>query len=177
MKKLDLTGRSYWLCSCECGNIVEVNCNQLKQGKTKSCGCYHLEQVSKAHVKHEKRNTKLYSVFASMKQRCYNKNNTRYKHYGGRGIKICDEWLNDFMTFYDWAMNNGYKEGLSIDRIDNNKGYSPNNCHWVTNKENVNNRRNTKYITYKGITKPLADWCDILKINYDTLYSRICKYG
>ena len=107
-----------------------------------------------------------------MKQRCYNINYTYYKDYGGRGIAVCDEWLNDFQAFYEWSMNNGYKDNLTIDRIDNNKGYSPNNCRWVTRKTQVQNRRNNVYITYDGKTQTLSQWADELGVRYNTLVLR-----
>lgn len=127
--------------------------------------------------KHGLSNTKLYSIWSGMKRRCYNKNERAYKHYGGRGITICDEWKNDFMSFYDWAMNNGYSEGLTIDRIDNNKGYSPENCRWATVKEqNRNYRRNIK-VEYKGETKTLVELAEEYNIDYKLLHQRYKRYN
>lgn len=110
-----------------------------------------------------------------MKDRCYNKNNKRYPDYGGRCITICDEWLNDFMSFYNWSIENGYNENLTIDRIDNNSSYKPSNCRWVDHKTQVRNRRNTKLFTYNGRTKPLAEWCEIQNLKYNIVSSRINK--
>lgn len=154
-----------WLCTCDCGNLVEVLSNGLRSGNTKSCGC--------SHAKHGKSDTRLYRIWKNMKTRCYNKNYERYNDYGGRSIKICDEWLNDFQAFYDWAVNNDYKENLTIDRIDNNKGYSPDNCRWATRKQQTRNRRNTMQFAYKGETKSLAEWCEVLNLNYKTINNRI----
>lgn len=110
-----------------------------------------------------------------MKDRCYNYNHNAYKDYGGRGITICDEWLNDFMAFYDWSMSNGYSDNLTIDRIDNNKGYSPDNCQYVSMKQQCRNRRNTIYITYNGKTKTLIDWCELLDLKYETIRRRFYR--
>lgn len=123
-------------------------------------------------VTHGKSHTKLCRIYIAMKQRCYNKNVSQYKNYGGRGIVVCNEWLNDFMSFYNWSMNNDYKEGLSIDRIDNNKGYSPDNCRWVDRKVQANNTRRNILLTYNGKTQTIAQWSNELKCSYDKLYSR-----
>lgn len=169
-------GRTYWCCVCECGNIVEVRSDGLSTGQTKSCGCLHKEILSKLNTKHKKCHTRLYDSWTDLKQRCYNKHNKRYKDYGERGIKVCDEWLNDFMNFYNWAVNNGYTDSLTIDRINNNGDYEPSNCRWATPKEQIRNRNNTKYITYKGITKPFAEWCEIYNLSYTKVYNRINYY-
>ena len=136
----------------------------------------------------EKR-TRLNNIFRGMKYRCYNPNCKDYKRYGGRGITICDEWLNPehaknahnstigFQTFKKWALENGYAENLTIDRIDVNKCYSPENCRWVSIKVQCNNRRNNLYITYKGKTQSLADWCRELNLNYDKVQSKISRCG
>lgn len=157
--------RVHWLCICDCGNLAEVASCNLQSQTTNSCGCLYQE--------HGKSHDRLYKLYYNIKDRCYNKNSTSYKDYGARDIKVCQEWLDDFMNFYNWAINNGYREGLTIDRIDNDKGHSPDNCRCATNKEQIRNRRNTKYVTYKGETKPLAEWCEILNLNYDTVQSRL----
>lgn len=122
-------------------------------------------------------NKKLYWVYYAMIQRCYNKNCKGYKRYGARGIKVCSEWLNDNTSFYFWAMNNGYKEGLTLDRINNEGNYEPSNCAWVTNKENTNHNSRTHFLTYKGKTQSMMKWAEELGINYSTLRNRINRSG
>lgn len=147
-------GKSRWKCKCECGNEAFVTADDLKSGHTKSCGCLHREISSSVMAsistgktgernnayRHGGRKTKLYNIWAQMRQRCTNPNHRRYSDWGGRGITVCEEW-NDFVVFRDWALSNGYQEGLSIDRKDNDKGYSPDNCRWSTSKEQNNNKR------------------------------------
>lgn len=117
--------------------------------------------------------SKLYGIWKSIKCRCYNKNRQCYHNYGDRGINICDDWLHDFIAFHDWAVDNGYKEGLTIDRIDNNKGYSPDNCQWVDVATQNRNTRRTINFTYQGETHCLKDWCEIFNLNYGTVKSRV----
>ena len=125
--------------------------------------------------KHGMKNTKIYRIWCSMKERCNNKNNKSYKNYGGRGIKVCDEWLENFISFYNWAIKNGYKEGLTIDRINNNGIYEPSNCRWITRKEQNRNYRKNHLLTYKGETLCLADMADKYGINRGTLLYRLKK--
>lgn len=131
-----------WECLCDCGNKVVAVAQDIKKGHTKSCGCLILESITK----HGLHGHPLYSVWRNIINRCNynNKNNKNYKHYGGRGIKICDEWLNDFQVFYDWCVNNGWKSGLEIDRRNNNGNYEPSNCRFVTRKQNCRNTRVSK---------------------------------
>ena len=139
--------RALWLCRCECGKTKTVSTRDLTSLRVRSCGCLayeHIYNMGKNSGTHYKRNTRIYTIWANMKQRCCNTNNTRFKDYGARGIKICNEWLNDFESFYNWAINNGYKENLTIDRIDVNGNYEPQNCRWSTYYEQAQNKRNTK---------------------------------
>lgn len=117
--------------------------------------------------------TRLYNTWLNMKQRCLNKNNPRYSNYGGKGVKICYEWLDDFTKFKDWAIGNGYRENLTIDRIDVDGDYEPANCRWISNNQQQNNKTNNRMIEYKGETKTLKEWAKHLGINYKTLQKRI----
>lgn len=142
----------YWNCRCDCGNQKLIFSGNLVQGKVKSCGCQHYRKDGV--------NERLVNIFKGMKQRCYYAQHERYKSYGGRGIKICDEWLNDRKKFYDWALSNGYKDNLSIDRIDVDGDYEPNNCRWVTMKVQQNNRTNNRKIIINGKTKTASQWAE-----------------
>ena len=192
MKLIDLTGKRFgrllviakdghkgksvaWLCKCDCGAKVIVRGNDLRSGATQSCGCIHREQLVERNSTHGFCGTRLYNIWGLMVQRCYNQNVPCYEAYGGRGIGICLEWREDFQAFYEWAMGNGYKENLTIDRIDNNKGYSPDNCRWVTRKVQANNTRRNHYITHNGETHTLSEWAGFLGLNPDTLGSRIYR--
>lgn len=121
---------------------------------------------------HGQSGTKFYILWNDIKQRCYNINNHQYKNYGGRGIKMCDEWRTDFKLFHDWAITHGYTEGLQIDRIDNDGNYEPNNCRWVDRFVNNNNRRNNILYTYNGVTQSLRAWCRYFNISYKTCMTR-----
>lgn len=141
-----------WLFRCDCGIEKVMQSGSVRHGRNKSCGCLIRERMSKGlnQTKHgltssdgPPENRRLYVVWNSMKHRCYNKKSHSFKNYGGRGISVCGEWLNNPVAFVDWALNNGYEKGLSIDRIDNDAEYSPNNCRWVSAKKQARNRRNT----------------------------------
>lgn len=162
-------GKYKYKCLCDCGNISIVTKYNLISGNTKSCGCLGKDNASA----HGKSKTRIYSIYINIKTRCYNKNATRYKDWGGRGITPCNEWKDDFQEFYNWAINNGYKEGLTIDSVDNNKGYSPDNCRWVTTKQQARNRRSNINYTINGKTHCLKEWCEILQLNYGTVRGRL----
>lgn len=172
--------RRYCLCRCDCGNVKEIREDTIKSGSTVSCGCYGREARAKATRKHglskcSKNHHPLYTVWDSIIQRCTNPNTQYYYLYGGRGITICNEWRNDFMSFYRWAIANGYKKGKQIDRIDNNAGYFPENCRWVTAAENARNRRDNVLVEFCGKIMVLQDVANITGINRSTLYYRLKK--
>lgn len=158
--------RNYWKCRCECGNIINASTNQLKSGHTKSCGCFRSDTTKIVHKKHGKKHIRLYKTWCGMKARCNNPNEKSYIDYGKRGISVCIEWENDFSTFYDWAMDNGYKDNLTIDRINTNGNYCPENCRWITKAEQANNTRRNIMIEFLGINKSLKQWTDYMGWQY-----------
>lgn len=137
-------GATRWVCKCSCGKEIITYGSNLRTGKTKSCGCLAIDTRKKTPYKHGMANSRLYNIWHGIKNRCELESSTGYRLYGARGIHICEEWKSEFTNFYDWAISHGYTESLELDRIDNDKGYSPDNCRWVTHKENCNNRRNSK---------------------------------
>lgn len=168
--------RTRWKCICDCGTEKVVGAEQLKSGTTRSCGCYHSDRTREAHYKHGMSNHHLFRIWADMWKRCTNKNNKAYKHYGGRGITVCDEWL-EFQPFYDWAISHGWSEGLTIDRINPDMDYSPDNCRWATWKVQQNNKRNNRYLTFNGRTQTLTQWAEELGMSEDALSTRINQHG
>lgn len=172
--------RTMWNCVCDCGNRVTVRAENLRSGNTKSCGCIEKDRPNR--TTHGLSKSRINSVFNSMKQRCYNKNNYEYANYGGRGIKICDEWLNDRRAFYRWAVENGYDDSAeygecTIDRIDVNGDYCPENCRFVDLFVQANNTRKNKYYMYCGEKHTLAEWARIKGIKYIDLYMKINRNG
>jgi hypothetical protein len=169
---------SVWSCVCDCGNIVEVTGGNLKKGNTKSCGCLKKEVKNEHKIKHGHTQhgvkSKVYTCWISMIQRCYNPNRDGYKNYGGRGIKVCERW-HTFENFYNDMGD--CPEGLTLDREDNNKDYTPENCRWATNKEQSNNTRRNHRVTYKGETKTLSQWAQDLGINKSKLRRDWIKIG
>jgi hypothetical protein len=168
--------RVMWCCLCDCGKVVNIRSVDLIRKKTKSCGCLSKETATKHGASVNKKRIKLYRVWTSMRARCSNKNLKIYKHYGGRGISICDEF-NDFIFFEKWANNNGYKEGLTIDRIDNNGNYCEKNCRWVTQKINSINRRSTIFVNFMGKELSLSDWSRELSGNRNYVGAMRFKTG
>lgn len=136
--------KTRWLCVCDCGQKTEAKTDHLLSGHTKSCGCLRYERLKESNTKHGNRRSRLYTIWEHMKQRCGNPQNKDFKYYGGRNIKVCAEWSDDFATFWAWALANGYREDLTIDRIDVDGNYEPQNCRWVTQAEQNKNKRPRK---------------------------------
>lgn len=156
-------GAALWMCECLCGTKKPVDAYSLKSGKSKSCGCLH---------KHGFSNERLYRIWKDMKRRCKNPNRKGYKNYGGRGIKVCEEWDKSYLSFREWALNNGYSDELTIERIDNNGNYEPNNCKWIPMEEQQRNTRNNAMIEINGVVKPLVEWCEIKNFPYKLALDR-----
>lgn len=178
------SGNYQWLCQCKCDKKVVISSYSLRIGKTRSCGCYRtdllLQRTAKRKIPGITENgkqTKIYCIYDSMKQRCYNPNHHAYKNYGGRGIKVCDRWLEpNGQGFINFVKDMGERPpGTSIDRIDNNGDYCKENCRWVTRKQQMRNTRYNKLLTIDGITRCLIKWCEIYKLPYKKVYDRIYK--
>lgn len=163
-------GNSYWRCRCDCGTIKTIARFHLMNGHATSCGCYKKERATI----HGQYYSPVYNNWNSMKERCTDPKHAEYDRYGGRGIGICDEWL-DVRNFNSWATENGYAPGLTLDRIDGDQGYSPENCRWVDWYVQQNNRSNNRHVTYNGVTHTVAEWARILDVKYATLLQRINK--
>ena len=171
VKRRDSLGKHkqiLWLCQCDCGSRGLVSGSDLKLGKSKSCGCYKRNLHTIYNMCYED----TYNNYTSMMSRCYNESNIAFSNYGGRGIKVCKRWRSNPEAFHIWAHNIGYKKGLTLDRIDNDKGYSPENCRWATYKEQNSNRRNNHTLTYRGETKTLTQWSEKIGIKKSTLQRR-----
>lgn len=172
--------KSYWVCKCECGNSKLVRSDSLKSGDVQSCGCLKKEQDRinlTTHHRHFGSGTRLYHEWQHIKYRCLNENSNNYDRYGGRGIKVCDEWQERFESFRDWALENGYSDDLTIDRIDVNGNYEPKNCQWIPLEEQANNRTTTVWVSWNGKTQNLTQWADELGFNRGTLNSRYNREG
>ena len=167
----------YWQCICECGKARSVNQSSLITGLSKSCGCLSKEVTAatgRANRVHGGAGSATYRIWQSMIQRCRNSNLEIFKYYGGKGITVCDEWL-DYSTF---LRDMGERpKGRSIDRIDGGKGYYKDNCRWATNKEQSRNIRTNRNVTYNGVEKSLSQWCEELNLNYQAVHSRLTRYG
>lgn len=166
-------GSTVWLCKCDCENMTYQSISKMRLGYIKSCGCWKNEAAKQKMTKHGLYKTPEYHIWESIKQRCCNKNSKPYKDYGGRGIFVCDEWKNNPKAFCEWAKTHGYKKGLEIDRINNNMGYSPDNCRFVDRKIQSLNKRSNIFITYNGITDNICSWAKRLGVNYQLLHYRL----
>lgn len=165
--------RPAYRCKCDCGAIKFIEARHLLSGGTRSCGCWQAEEASKRAKTHGRTRTPEYWVWASMRQRCYDKNTRNYHRYGGRGITVCDRWRHSFNNFY--ADMGKRPEGYSIDRIDNDRGYSPDNCRWISSKENCRNQERSRMITWRAKTQCLSAWAEELGIPMKTLHFRLTK--
>lgn len=178
MERKGIHNRPYWKCVCKCGAEKVISGDSLRRG-TLSCGCYRkiVNQIRMYRGGDDRR--RLHGVLRMAKKRCEDPSCEFYHNYGARGIKVCDEWQGSdgLDRFYRWAMSHGYKQGLTLDRIDNNKGYSPDNCQFVTRKYQSNNKRNNVYFTFDGVTKTLAEWCEHYKVPYGRVEARLTKMG
>ena len=166
-------GVAIWKCLCDCGNITYVRGQNLKSGAVKSCGC--LRKAAKPTLKHNMSNTRLYRIWAAMKCRCYTPSHHSYNNYGGRGIKVFDLWKNSSDVFIDWAINNGYTDDMTIERIDVDGDYCPENCTWIPANKQQSNRTSCQYFTHNNETKNLTDWCSTLNLPYKQVHNRIYK--
>lgn len=174
--------KAYWKCRCDCGNEKIVSGSNLQSGNTKSCGCgeeenrkEHMAKFTVEHRIHGLSNTRLHHTWRHMIDRCSNRNNKDYSSYGGRGISICNEWLgeNGFQNFYEWAIEHGYDDTLSIDRINNDGDYEPNNCRWIDDAGQANNRRTNKILAIGGKSQTFAEWCKQCGIGYYKVRDRM----
>lgn len=171
--------RVKWLCRCDCGNYKEISRNNLSGNHTLSCGCIQKEKASswcKSMKTHGDSDKRLYTIWVDMKQRVENPNDRNYHNYGERGIEICEEW-EKYENFKEWSLSNGYSDNLSIDRKDVDKGYFPDNCRWVDQITQANNKRNNVFVEYKGKRQTVKEWSRELNINYETLISRLKKWS
>ena len=171
----DKHGNAMWMCKCDCGNQKIVAGSALRKGVTLSCGCYHKEKVAKINTTHGESKSRLFGIWQSMKARCNNPNHKHYSYYGGKGISVCEEWKHDFQSFADWANNNGYSEGLTIDRIDPIGNYEPSNCRWLSRAEQQKHLSNCRLFEVDGETNPLNTWCKIYNMPHETVRKRIAK--
>ena len=162
---------SAWICKCECGKEVTIIRTNLKRAR--SCGCSKNQYISESKITHGLSNTKIYRIWRNMKSRCYNPNVTRYNKYGGRGITICDEWRDNFEAFYKWAIENGYSDGLSIDRKDVNGNYTPSNCRWIAMSKQADNKSNSRLFEYNGESHTVTEWAETTGISRDIIWNRI----
>ncbi len=169
-----------WLCKCDCGNIVSLRGVSLRNGNTISCGCYRKECSSQRmhsnNTIHGFGGTRIYKIWQAMIDRCENENNKKYKNYGARGIKVCEDW-HDVRKFAEWAFSNGYKDDLTIERLDNNLDYESSNCVWADRYVQNNHTSRNHMITYQGKTQTMAQWSKETGLPYSTIKSRLNKHG
>lgn len=174
-EKDNVNGRATWLCKCDCGKETTVTSSKLISGHTQSCGCLSRDLLIARQTKYLIKPKKLYSIWRCINNRCYMKNSLSYKNYGGRGIFVCEEWRNDFRPFYEWAMGSGYQDNLTIDRINNDGPYSPDNCRWADKKTQCNNKRSNHIIVYCGDSLTIAEWSEKTGLPRTTIATRLFR--
>jgi len=160
------------LCQCECGNTVVKATIDVVRGHVKSCGCLAREVKARRSYKHGLKGERIYACWLAMHSRCEKPQNRSYKNYGGRGIRVCNEW-SDAIRFKEWAMKNGYRDDLQIERINNDGNYEPSNCRWATPIEQANNKRTSKLVEINGETKTAAEWARTVGISYSSILNRL----
>lgn len=165
-------GDTRFLCCCDCGNKKVVSSKELRNGRVQSCGCLKKNKSVTWRTTHGLTDSRIHHIWSAMKQRCYNENNSAYNRYGGRGITVCDEWKNDFVAFYNWATSAGYNDNLTIDRVDPNGNYCPENCRWISQSAQCVNKANTLRLEYKGESHTINEWAKILGMSPVTIRSR-----
>lgn len=189
--KVDITGRRFgrwtvikdsgqriktrvlWECHCDCGTVKLMPSNHLLKGRSLSCGCLRNELSLKRHTSHGLSKQKIYRIWGGIVARCHIPSQSGYKRYGGRGISVCDEWRKDFVQFYNWAIQNGYREDLTIERVDCNGDYSPQNCKWIPRSEQCNNTRQSHFITIDGKTLTIKQWSKEIGISDKVIRCRL----
>ena len=167
--------RVRWLCKCDCGNEIVVLADSLKNDKTKSCGCFQKEKTKKSNTKHGCCKERIYRIWCNMKTRCNNEKSMDYCNYGGRGVSLYSVWQDSFKAFYDYVskLEHFNEDGYTLDRIDNNGNYEPDNVRWADRKTQNENRRNNCFVTHNGKTQTLTQWAEVTGINYQKLWVRI----
>lgn len=172
-------GEKYYDCQCDCGSLATVSKRHLITGHTKSCGCYHRDIAIENGKKgvHYQSKSRLHRTWTGMQTRCFNPKHDQYHHYGGRGITVCPEWMGTqgFLSFYNWAISNGYSDNLTIDRINNDGDYAPDNCRWANRQTQNNNTRQNRFIEINGEIHTMAEWARLKGIPYKRLSDRVYR--
>ncbi len=166
-------GSRFVTAKCDCGTVRVFRLYDILKKDSTSCGCVKIAMLKDRVSKHQLTQHKLYRVWCGIKERCNNPNHDMYIHYGQRGINICEQWANDFPPFYNWAISNGWIDGLTIDRVNNDLGYSPENCRMATRTEQQRNKRTNNMVTFQNRTQCLSAWAEELRMNYNVLRSRL----
>lgn len=170
-------GGRFVLAKCECGTEKSYRLADVKRGASTNCGCVRIGKVADRNYKHGLSNHVLHRVWMGMKERCYYEKHEAFHHYGGKGIVVCDEWKDDFMCFYNWAITNGWAKGLTIERDNSNGNYEPNNCRIATQKEQCRNKSNNRILEYNGQSKCITEWAEEMGVKETLIRHRIDRLG